>query len=497
MELYSHIRELCRKGETTEVEFKSCKGGLSQSMWETYSAFANTNGGIIVLGIKEKDGQCIADNLTPEQVTKYKKLYWDEVHNRNKVSACLTMDEDVFDVEYEKARLLVIRVPRAHYSRRPVYLTPNPFGHTYVRRHEGDYLLPDDEVRKMFSDANIATQPLDGKIYRHFSLEKNFDSTTVRQYRQLFNVNHEGHPWSGLSDMDFFKKIGGYVTNAETGEEGFTLAAVLMFGIDETILSALPHFYVDFREKLSNNPDIRWTDRIHPDGNWVANLFQFHRRVYMKMAQSLPVPFKLEGLQRIDDTPAHKALREAIVNTIIHARLNSMHCIVIEHYPDRFVFRNPGCLLIPVEQYFEGGTSICRNSILQKMFEFIGEGERAGSGVDTIKNGWKQNGWAEPHIREITDPEQVELTLTLGSPGSGNAYQETTKSTTKKDLGITAQSIVDLLKAEPDLTASQIAERLSLGIDNTRFHIRSLKKKGILIHVGPDNNGHWVVVDRQ
>ena len=70
-------------------------------MWETYSSFANTNGGIIVLGIKEKDNKFYPDELTSEQVAKYKKLYWDDVHNRNKVSACLTMDADVFDIEYE------------------------------------------------------------------------------------------------------------------------------------------------------------------------------------------------------------------------------------------------------------------------------------------------------------------------------------------------------------------------------------------------------------
>ena len=114
-------------------------------------------------------------------------------HNRNKVSACLIMDADVFDTEYEGSHLLIIRVPRAHYSKRPFYLTQNPFGHTCVRRHEGDCLLSDDEVRKMFSDADIATHPLDGKIYKHFTLEKNFDTTTIRQYRQVFNLNHEGH----------------------------------------------------------------------------------------------------------------------------------------------------------------------------------------------------------------------------------------------------------------------------------------------------------------
>ena len=72
MELYSHIREVCCKGENTEVEFKSCKGGLFQSMWETYSSFANTSGGIIVLGIKEKDNKFYPDELTSDQVAKYK-----------------------------------------------------------------------------------------------------------------------------------------------------------------------------------------------------------------------------------------------------------------------------------------------------------------------------------------------------------------------------------------------------------------------------------------
>lgn len=82
MELYSHIRALCAKGESAEIEFKSSKGGFPGSLWESYSAFANTNGGIIVLGIAEKNGKFYSDKLTQDQVAKLKKTLWDGVNNK-------------------------------------------------------------------------------------------------------------------------------------------------------------------------------------------------------------------------------------------------------------------------------------------------------------------------------------------------------------------------------------------------------------------------------
>lgn len=81
-EIKNQIRELVGKGETLEVEFKSARGGFPGSFWESYSAFANTNGGIIVLGVVEKNNRFLFDGLTEETIVRYKKIFWDCAHNK-------------------------------------------------------------------------------------------------------------------------------------------------------------------------------------------------------------------------------------------------------------------------------------------------------------------------------------------------------------------------------------------------------------------------------
>lgn len=106
-EIKKRIEALMNKGESTEVEFKSARGGMPASLWETYSAFANTNGGVIVLGIQEKNHKHLLEGLTKETAIRYQKIFWDLAHNRGKVSACLPKTSDVRIEEIDGSYILL------------------------------------------------------------------------------------------------------------------------------------------------------------------------------------------------------------------------------------------------------------------------------------------------------------------------------------------------------------------------------------------------------
>ena len=137
-------------------------------------------------------------------------------------------------------------------------------------------------------------------------------------------------------------------------------------------------------------------------GMWSGNLFDFYRMVYPKLVRDLKVPFRMEhGHHRVDDTPVHEAIREAIVNTLIHGDYSVSVGILIQKRPEGFLFRNPDNLRVPLDQALAGGYSDCRNRSLQKMFQMIGEGEQAGSGLPKILSAWKGQHWRVPDLETI------------------------------------------------------------------------------------------------
>jgi ATP-dependent DNA helicase RecG len=173
---------------------------------------------------------------------------------------------------------------------------------------------------------------------------------------------------------------------------------------------------VDYRERLSDDPAVRWTDRVVPDGTWENNLFQFYLRVMQRLSGDLKMPFQLDReLYRKDDSAVHEALREAVVNALVHADHRGQGGVVIERYPDRIELSNPGSLLVSRVQLLQGGVSECRNKSLQLMFQLMGGGDKAGSGMDKIRAGWRAQHWRSPRLEESLQPDRVKLVLPMVS----------------------------------------------------------------------------------
>lgn len=139
-----------------------------------------------------------------------------------------------------------------------------------------------------------------------------------------------------------------------------------MFDEEYRILYEYPEYFLDYREVL--DPSIRWTDRIQSSsGDWTGNLFDF---------------FVARG-------------------------------IVIRKDMDKIVIENPGYIRTGKEQMLKGGISDPRNKALMKMFNMIGIGERAGSGVPDIYAVWDLQGWESPSVEEQYNPDRTILTLTF------------------------------------------------------------------------------------
>ena len=487
---YIIFSEVFPNAESDEVEYKSAKGGFPTDFWKTYAAFANTSGGIIVLGVKEKNGQFHFDGLEGTQIEKYKKDFWNGVNNPSTVSCNLLRNEDVKEYTIEGKKVLVFNIPPAERKQKPVYLTTNPFRNTYKRNYEGDYACKDEEVRRMLADADLSFSP-DSRILEGYTLQ-DIDIPSLQQYRQLLASVKPSHTWLTLDDIAFLEQLGGYRKDRKTKKEGFTVAGIVMFGkyLSITDEECCPKFFPDYRELLSEIEEERWSDRIYPDGTFECNLFQFYKLVYPKLTSRLPKPFQLVKGQRQDETPAHTALREAFVNALIHTDYSAPGSIIIESRSESFTFTNPGTLLVTLHQFYKGGISQCRNTNLQKMFLMIGSAEKAGSGVSKILSGWMSSHWRRPYVSIDTEPDRVVLEMPMFS-----VIPENTLNVLKELFGETIETLgKDELTAlavchiEGDVTNAKLQYTIDKHKSDITKLLQDLCKQGYLLS---ENKSRW------
>ena len=417
--------------ENGERECKEAADNLPRDLWETYSAFANTRGGTIYLGIKEKNGKFLVSGVNnPDKVIKE---FWDNLNNNKKASMNILSDNDVRVEKIDGKDVIKIFVPRADRRQKPIFIGDNPYNDnkhsgTFRRNHSGDYKCNKQEVDRMIADSSDISQ--DSVILEGFGIE-DLNVKSVRSYKNRLESKNPNHPWLDLDMKQFLYKIGAYGKNRATGEEGITYAGLLMFGEDREITDEFPKYFLDYREK-SMDSNIRWENRVTSNsGLWSGNIYDFYFMIINELTMNLKVPFKIVNGIRQDSTLLHEAIREALANTLIHADYRVERGIVVEKGENYFKFSNPGTLRVSLEEAVDGGISDPRNENIFKMFNLLGIGERAGSGIGKIAKIWNDENWIKPQLKESFSPDRVELVLSMVSAdekvGNENADDDVTK----------------------------------------------------------------------
>lgn len=481
------LHDLLYQGEHIRLECKRATNSVPNSVWETYSAFANTYGGTILLGIhednSEKDPAKRFSVCGVEDAGKIRKDLWNMLNNPQKVNVNLLTEDDITSVPIEGKDVVVIKVPQADYLQKPIYISGNPATGTYKRNHEGDYHCTPKEYRMMVRDSNESGND---QMFIEYHDMRDIDLDSLHRYRNIFKVAHNDHVWNELDDKEFLTQLGGYVENRREGTEGLTMAGLLMFGKGLAIRNRFDNLRMDYIDKTDLIGDQRYSDRLTYDGTWENNIFNFMRMVIPKLTRELPVPFAMEGIQRIDDTPQHKAVREAFTNMVTHADLMLDGLLRVEKYDDRFELTNPGLLKLPIEQIYKGGESKARNQRMQNMLRMIGYGENIGSGFPLILKAWSDKHWIEPELVEQPELLQVKLILRLRST------ENVTKDVTK-ELSDRQTIILSLMASDDTITTTEMSQKTGVERRTIQRDIEALQKAGILRREGGRKDGRWVI----
>lgn len=343
----------------------------------------------------------------------------------------------------------------------------------------------------MLRDSNDSGN--DGFLIDGYTIE-DVDEETLKSYRTEFELKNPDHVWNSIDNKLFLTNLGCYTKNRTTNKEGLTMAGLLMFGKGLPIRERFDNIRMDYIDKTNLLPGMRWSDRVTYDGRWENNLYNYFKIVVRKLTNDLRRPFVLDGLARVDDTPVHKAVREAVTNLIIHSDYLINGVLKVEKLDNCLHLSNPGNLKLPVALIYSGGNSKARNPRMQNVLRMIGYGDNIGSGFPTILDAWKKENWRKPDLREDVNLHQVDLNLWMVSllPEECTEFMHTSFGENYDVLSSSQQIILCTAYVERQVTNSRLQPLLEAHSIDVAKDLKTLVDRGFLIR---NNNGRWTTYE--
>ncbi|MDR1571474.1 MAG: putative DNA binding domain-containing protein [Clostridiales Family XIII bacterium] len=395
------IQKLLRDGEGLTVEFKRCHDRLSQAVYETVCAFSNRYGGDILLGV-ENDGK--VTGVAPEAAKQLKKDFANALNNPQMFSPTLFIELE--NVEIDGKTVLCCHIP---FTSQLVMLK----GRVFDRNADGDFDVTHSPDLVWQIGARKKGVSTEDQIYPHIKGKDLLLDKLIPYVKQMTQIRNSRHPWAKMSAEQILQSAGLIQIDPATQKQGYTLAAILLFGREEAIRAVVPGYVTDC---ILRRDDIdRYDDRLRVS----CNLIEAFDRIMDFIAKHTPDRFYLEGARSV--SLRSNIARELVSNILSHREFTSTvpARVVIER--DRIVAENWCLPKLPGKLDPATFTPQPKNPLIANFFVNIGYADTLGSGVRNLYRYTKiyTNG-EEP---ELIEGDMFRTIVPLSLIGAGDDAQ--------------------------------------------------------------------------
>lgn len=458
---YEKMQELLSEDERITIEYKECVNQIHDSVYETVSAFSNRYGGHIIMGVK--DGG-IPIGVNRNAAKDLRKNFVNQLNNPNKMSPTLYLSVEEF--EYDGKLLLYTYVP-------PTSTVEKCSGRIYDRNEEGDIDITDSPIQLENLYSRKSNSYTESKLFPYVK-EEHLRMDLMEKVRRMILNKNPRHEWLKMSDKELMVSAGLYETDFVTGEQGYNLAGVLLFGRDEVIQSCTPGYVTDALCRKDNLD--RYDDRLIVR----TNLIESYELLMEFIAKHTLDKFAL--VDNIRTSVRDLIAREVVSNILVHRDFSSAFPAKVIIEKDWMKTENwcrprrQGNIL---ETEF---TPYPKNPILARFFVTVGLADTIGSGV---RNLYKYT----PVYTAGGKPELIENDVfRIRIPISQRAVDEYMNETELTDR---EAAIVKMIKANNQLTVEEVMAALDISRATVfRDYAKIRKKSGITYD---KKLGRWMV----
>lgn len=473
--------------EWNDFEVKEASGGLPGSMWETVSAFSNTAGGWIVVGAKEKKSDTGSSYIItgvpdPE---KLEESIMTTLRSRTKFNTLVS--SRVVRQEIDGKTVLAFEIPLSPH--RPVAIKST--GAVYIRTGSGDSLASDLEVDAIVRDSAFGSKSEMEVPGTSFS---DINPESLASYRSYLRDFNRPLSYPTLNDEDFCSKL-----NIVLASGKLSYGSLLMFGKRDSVLKALPNFWIDYMEipgASYNDALQRYTYRMPEQ----ENIWESFQLIMSRLRNFVDAPY-VEGpdIFGTEDNSQLFCLREGLVNFCAHTDYFAAAHPTIRVFTDKIVMQNPGRFILAADEFRNRILSMPRNPSIIKFFRHPKLSENAGYGIDKILK-WKNlTGNAvvfnsDTLISTLTYPLKTDnsrphevIDTNNGTNGENNVTDVTNNVTDSE------KKVIEAIRENPKISQVQIAEQMGYSSRQVKRIMNSLKEKGKLVRIGTTKGGHWEI----